>query len=228
MPGFRIDSLRLNIPSACLTPPLEKALRSGSYEHQEADALRRHLVDGDRVLDLGAGAGFLCALAARRLGADRVLGVEANPRMARVAQKNLERNGFGDAVVRHGAVVADGHAEATVRFRARQAFWAGAIDGAGPDVAEHTRVPAVEIGTVLAAHRPSVVVVDIEGGEAALVGYGWPDFVRLVIMEIHTGLYPAATVRALFDGFFASGFTYMPWGSRGETLVFSRVSAGFG
>lgn len=223
MPGFRIDSLQINVPRECLTAPLESALKAGHYEHQEAEALRRHMKDGDRMLDLGAGAGFLCALAARRLGADCAMGVEANPRMARVAQKNLERNGFASAVIRHGAIVSDAYTETKVRFRARQAFWAGAIDAAGPEAAEHHHVPALQLGDVLTLHRPSLVVMDIEGGEAALIGYPWPQTVRLVIIEIHTKLYPAQTVQALFDGFFAQGFTYMPWGSRGETLVFCRA-----
>ncbi len=52
---------------------------------------------GDRVLDVGTGSGSL-ALAAARLGAREVLGVDLDPVAVRVANENIARNGL-EAVV---------------------------------------------------------------------------------------------------------------------------------
>jgi ribosomal protein L11 methyltransferase len=54
-------------------------------------ALEREIRGGERILDLGTGSGIL-AIAAARLGAGRVLGLEIDPVAVRVAQANLARN----------------------------------------------------------------------------------------------------------------------------------------
>ena len=89
MRSFTLRGLTLSLPAAALKGNLERALSSGRYENHEADALLLHLRPGDRLLDLGAGLGFICALAARVLGEGSVFGVEAGPETIRLARKNL-------------------------------------------------------------------------------------------------------------------------------------------
>jgi len=224
--SFVRDGIVLDIPEDCLSGALVEALQSGRYEHSEAAALLRHLTARDRVLDIGAGAGFLSALAARVVGASMVTAVEANPHMQTALRRNLDQNGASATRLVHGAVVPDGFSHPLVRFHARTAFWAGAI--ARDDAQDHPRavdVPAVKLGDLLAETAPSVVVMDVEGAEAELAGQSWPAHVRLIVLEIHMGQYGAAGIQRVFDGFSRSGLTYMPWGSRGETLVFQRVAA---
>ncbi len=226
MASFTLDGIALEIPDSCLSPQLTRALESGGYEGSESKALKRHPVPGDRMVDLGAGAGYLCALAARIIGGANVLGVEGNPEMAPVAQANLDRNGAAQAQVLHGAVVADDFDGETVRFLARKVFWAASIDADSAEAhPRHVDVPVRRISDILAMPRPTLVVMDIEGAEADLADYAWPDHVRMVILEVHTGRYPAEVLQGIFTGFFAAGFTYCPWGSRAETLVFERIAS---
>ena len=61
---------------------------------------------GGKVLDVGTGSGIL-AIAAARLGADSVLGVDIDPMAVRVAQENVEKNGLTkEIVIRQGDLVA--------------------------------------------------------------------------------------------------------------------------
>lgn len=225
MPRFTVNGIELDIPSGQLVPNLVAALESGRYEHTEAAALDRHLRTDDRFLDLGAGAGYLCARAARTLPGSAVLGVEANPEMVEVARATLARAGAAGAAIMHGAVVADDWAGTEVPFRLRQGFWASA---AAPDArsGETPRqviaVPALRLGSVLARHRPSVIVLDIEGGEATLFDRPLPGHARLVILELHAKHYGPAGIKRVFDGLSAAGFAYCPAGSRGATVVFER------
>lgn len=52
----------------------------------------------ERVLEIGAGSGYMAALLSRR--AQHVLTLEIDPELARLAQRNLEREGISNAQVR--------------------------------------------------------------------------------------------------------------------------------
>ncbi len=54
--------------------------------------LERHVTPGGSVLDYGCGSGIL-AIAAARLGAERVCGVDIDPHAVAVARRNAEANG---------------------------------------------------------------------------------------------------------------------------------------
>ncbi|MEE9427837.1 MAG: FkbM family methyltransferase [Paracoccaceae bacterium] len=225
MQEFQLNGINLHIPTDCLTETLIQAITSGRYEQQESVALERHLRPDDRVLDLGAGAGYLSSLAAGIVGGANVVSIEAGPQMIAALQANLERNEAADATVVHGAVVGNDFADTHIEFHSKQAFWASAITSENAEGNSRvSRVPALRIGGLLTEHQPSVVILDIEGGEARLCDTSWPDHVRLLIMEIHSKIYSNQVIREIFDGMSRSGMTYMPWGTRGETVVFQRIT----
>eukprot|EP00931_Biecheleriopsis_adriatica_P091125 TRINITY_DN65024_c0_g1_i1.p1 TRINITY_DN65024_c0_g1~~TRINITY_DN65024_c0_g1_i1.p1 ORF type:complete len:173 (+),score=41.01 TRINITY_DN65024_c0_g1_i1:58-519(+) len=65
------------------------------------EALKK-VVEGKRVLDVGAGSGLLALLAAK-LGAAHVIALEANSDMAKLAKANVQQNNFEHVVdVVHG------------------------------------------------------------------------------------------------------------------------------
>lgn len=224
MAEFTLRGITLRIPEAHLSPALREALEAGRYESGESHALLRHLEAGDRVLDLGAGAGYVSSLAARVVGGENVTAVEASPEMLPVLRRNLNLNEAGETPVLHGAVVADTYPEEVVRFAVAGAFWSSRIgEGDGPGMVE---VPALRFADLVRRVQPSVVVMDIEGAELDICQLDWPDCVRLLIMEIHTGRYGPGEVKAMFDALSRNGFTYMPWGTRGEVVVQQRVVPG--
>lgn len=223
MASFIIDGIKLRVPGHALNDELRRALETGHYEWNESAAIRQHARAGDTVLDIGAGAGYVSALAARAVGGENVVAVEASPVMLDVLRQNLDTNGARDTRLIHGAVVADKHAGDTVSFFVRAAFWASTIADENAPRDKLTEVPALRLTALLDELRPSVVIMDVEGGELELCQQDWPDCVRLVVMEIHTKLYPPSGVKAIFDGMARNNMTYMPWGTRGEVVVFQRV-----
>jgi SAM-dependent methyltransferase len=63
------------------------------------------LQPGERVLDLGSGAGFDCFLAARQVGAQgHVIGVDMTPEMIEKARGNAERSEFDNVEFRLGRI----------------------------------------------------------------------------------------------------------------------------
>ncbi|MEE9387975.1 MAG: FkbM family methyltransferase [Paracoccaceae bacterium] len=224
MRKFELNGISLEIPEQCLSETLVQAIDEGRYENNEAEAVLRNLNAKDRVLDLGAGAGYLSILASEVVGRDNVTAVEPVPDMIPALRKNLDSNGAGNARVVHAAVVPKDHVGDTVKFLPRRAFWASEIASDSPvENPRVTSVPAVTICDLFARFQPSFVIMDVEGSEAQLCREPWPEHVRIVVMEIHSKRYNSRTIQEIFDGMSASGLTYMPWGSRGETVVFQRV-----
>lgn len=221
MRSFTLRGLTLYLPEAALKGNLERALSSGRYENHEADALLLHLRSGDRLMDLGAGLGFICALAAGVLGEDAVMGVEAGTETVKLARKNLAANGFEGVKVMKGAVVATGGGE--VEFGQRPAFWASSLKGpeGWPENAEVIRVPARPIGMLLAKFAPTVICCDIEGGELEVLTQPLPG-VRLVVVETHPQVYGPKGVARINAALKAQGFEETD-GARKDTLVFRRA-----
>lgn len=82
----------------------EQALRTGQCmlaPRVEARMLQDLQVRGhEKVLEVGAGSGYMAALLAAR--AQRVISLELNPELAQLARSNLQRAGVGNAEVRQG------------------------------------------------------------------------------------------------------------------------------
>ena len=64
---------------AIITPAIRAAILSGRFEAEEASQIPRIVRPGDRVLEIGAGIGFISTLLARQPRVARVIAVEANP-----------------------------------------------------------------------------------------------------------------------------------------------------
>jgi len=63
------------------------------------------LKEGETVLDLGAGAGFDCFLAADKVGKNgKVIGVDMTPEMVEKARENVEKGGYDNVEFRLGEI----------------------------------------------------------------------------------------------------------------------------
>ena len=105
MAQFTLKDITLRVPGKALTKPLRVALETGRYEWNERDAIERHVKPGDKVLDIGAGAGYISIIAGRAAGPENVISVEGNPVMMEALRHNLDENGAQATQVLHGAVV---------------------------------------------------------------------------------------------------------------------------
>jgi ribosomal protein L11 methyltransferase len=80
---------------------LDSAMAFGTGEHATTQgclaALGRHIRGGEVVFDIGAGSGIL-AIAAAKLGARRVVGIEVDASAARIAARHVALNGVADTV----------------------------------------------------------------------------------------------------------------------------------
>ena len=219
MAKFTLNEVEVVVPDAYLTPKIKRQFERGLYEGQEARSVLLSVDYGDRVLELGAGVGYIGALAGMIAGPEHVVSVEANPDLLEIIEANFKRNTCSKIDLRHGAVVGDDHKGKTVTFRQARAFWASSLgEGAGRKI----DVPALKFSDLMKEIEPSVVVMDVEGAEADFFEAPWPDHVRVLLMEIHPKVYPDTVVKKIFDCLSASGMVYSADLSKGKALGFLR------
>ncbi len=218
---FILNDVHLTLPDALATPGILQKLRDGHYEADEAKAVSRCVQPGFRVLDIGAGMGYVSVLAAQRTGPENVLAVEANPDLLPVIEANLVANDAGGASVLHGAVSGPAEDGATAPLHLAAGFTASSMrgTGTGPTV----EVPLIPIRDLLEAQRPHVVFMDIEGGEADLFGHPWKCPLRYFVVELHPKKYHARVIQKIVDFMSAMDMTYDPVVSRGKVLGFKKI-----
>lgn len=217
-----INGVSLRLPAEVTTPLLTRKLREGSYEADEARAAEGCVRAGFRVLELGAGIGFVTALCAKHTEPENILAVEANPALIPVLEDTLARNGAAGATVLHGAVVPRAAEGEMGTFHLADQFPASRLAARG---ARHVEVPLVGFHDLLRAHRPHVVLMDIEGAEAQLFDRPWKCPLRFCVMELHPRRYPPRAIKRIVDAMSAMSMTYDPAVSRGKVLGFRRVWA---
>ena len=202
-----------------------QAIRDGSYEVAELRAGLGALREGDRLLDIGAGLGIIGAVLATRTGVERILSVEADPRLIPYMRRLHACNNIANVDVLNCVPTAAPQDGAVLYVRTD--FWRSSLDPATGPYAQAVRVPTRTLGSLLGDFRPTVVISDIEGAEVEL--FGAPqDFsgVRVIVMELHLRNYPDPTLAAvdrIFRSLAAQGFAYLPGLSSGEVVTFHRI-----
>ena len=137
---------------------------TGTWEHDEAELLRRALNTGDVVVDVGAQLGYFSLSAARAVGpSGRVIAVEPMAVNRDRLHRNVELNGFTNIEV---VAEAAGERVGTERFASRsarhQTSWGGFAESG--DVEVHTR-PLDAILAGLGVDGIAFLKIDVEGGE---------------------------------------------------------------
>lgn len=207
------------LPKGLGTPAIREKLSNGTYEEDEARAADRCVRPGFRVLELGAGIGYVTTICAQRAGPENVLSVEANPALLPVIEGNLRRNGVSGVTVVHGAATGPVAEGATAAFALSEGYTGSSLKGKGQGV----EVPLVSIHDLIRSHKPHVVLMDVEGAEADMFGRAWKCPLRFCVMELHPKKYGPGTIKKIVDFMSRMDMTYDPITSRGKVLGFRKV-----
>ncbi len=217
---FQLNGVKLTLPDGLATQEIVAKLRDGSYEADEARAADRCVRQDFRVLELGAGVGYVTALCAQRTAPENILSVEANPDLLPVIQGNLAANGLSGVSVLHGAVTGAADDGATAQFRISDGFTGSSLDGKG---GRQVEVPLIPVYDLIRAHKPHVILMDVEGAEADMFSRPWKCPLRYCVMELHPRKYGPNVIKRVVDFMSAMNMTYDPVTSRGKVLGFRKV-----
>ncbi len=181
---LRLPGRDLLVPyDASLPAELAWYLAVGDYEAHDLDLAADHVRPGDRVMELGGGIGVTGCALGKASGAPVVI-VEPNPALYPAIERTFAANGVGLVLVK---AAASAGAAGTAQLAVAQNYWWSRLgEGGSPMDAATVEVATVPLAELIAAHEPTVLAVDIEGHEVALVGSPVGASVRLVLFEIHT------------------------------------------
>lgn len=204
-----------------VTPAIRLAMLEGRFEAEEARQIEAIVRPGDRVLEIGAGIGFISTLLSRQRRVSRVIAVEANPGlmayMARLHARNRVRK-----VHRINAVLTNAD-QATATFYLRRDFWMGSLAPAPNPYIGTVEVRTLGFNALLRDEAIDLIVCDIEGAETVIFRDADLSGVDRIFLEMHDHVTGLSGVRALFATLASKGFVYDPRHSQGSVVLFQRL-----
>lgn len=196
-----LDGLRLVCDPAKVHRSVASAIIKGSYEAPERLLVRAALKPGDKVVEIGTGVGVVALLCTRLAGAGNVTSFEANAALEPIIRQNFALNGLTPRL-RLRAVTVDG---APVNFFRNENVVSSSIYDRGLEARQVT-VQSDPIDTVLAGERATVLVMDVEGAEIALLRAADLSGLREIIVELHPHIVGEDATQAMIDSICARGF----------------------
>lgn len=211
MAGVRIDASGVD-------PAVFEAMRAGTYEAGELRALATALRPDDVVMELGTGIGLLSTFCAQRVGSRRVHTFEANPELEPRIRATFRLNEVAPTLEMCLLGERPGEAE----FFVHEAFWAStALDRAG--AARRIRVPVRSLNEAMARIRPTLLVMDIEGGEGDLLRFIDLTGVDRIVGEFHERMLGREAADAMIGELYRQGFAIIRRDSEWEICSLERA-----
>jgi FkbM family methyltransferase len=199
-------------------------MKDGFYERQEAKCITSAAQKGDRLLEIGAGLGFLSCVAAKTKLFEAITVVEANPQLIGTIRRNHHLNNVQCEVL-NVVLSSDSFADqATVPFYVREDFWASSLSPRPPGYTRVDQVPLHSFQALLDTFRPSFIACDIEGGESTLFRGLNLTGVTKILVELHQKVIGRRGMKRVFDTLSQKGFHYDQWHSSGSVVLFSHVT----
>ena len=209
-----------------ISEKIEGRLSRDMYETPEVLGLPKFIKRKDRVLELGSGIGFVSSYMAKELKVSHITCVEANPKLCSYIARVHEANGITNIDVINAVALSDYAAWPTdgqVPFYVTDPFWSSSLTEPRSKPSTKTHVRATRLSDLIASIKPTVIVCDIEGGEASLFDAVDLTGVRAIYMELHTRVYGGGGIRKIFDDLHRHGFYYHQKASCADVVLFEKL-----
>ena len=174
-----VGGVRIRLQDS-LTYDVVRALRSQYYEEPERQLIETELRPDDCVMELGGGLGYISTICSLRTDPARVFVYEANPRLEEIIRDTHRLNRVRPQL--RMCMVGKERGVATL-YVSTDFLVSSTVptDEAGDAVS----VEVLSFREELERIRPTVLIVDIEGGEYELMGEFPLPSCRLVMLELH-------------------------------------------
>jgi len=216
-----LSGVQLGFPDN-ISAKLRDALYREDYELNELHALHALLKPGDRVLDVGSSIGFLTISACKKVGAENVVAIEANPLITVLARKNFELNGVSPTL--YVGMAAANTSENRKDFYVYDDFWSSSeISRKGNSGEQRIECEVIPVNSVIDKHNINILICDIEGGEVLLLPNLNLSTLKTLIIEFHPEISSQEEIRSTIVYILNAGFSINIRASTGDTLAFTHI-----
>lgn len=211
-PSHVAECLGVKVPdSPMLTPTRIARINAARYEGQEIAGALEVVREGDRVLELGAGLGIVGAVVAHNAKPAQVLSFEANPSLIEHINALYALNGLTDRMsVRNEVLISASDAPTTLPFHVRNSYLGSSLIEADNRATTRVDVPTANYAEVHKTFAPSVLLMDIEGGELEFLRHASLDGIRAIVIEFHPEAYGKEGMQECKNILERAGFAKVP------------------
>ncbi|MFO0586827.1 MAG: FkbM family methyltransferase [Polyangiaceae bacterium] len=193
----------------------------GAYELSDLELLQRHVKAGDDVMEVGGGIGLTAALSAKISGRP-VTVVEPDSRLFPIIRRQVEIAN-GEVRFLHAAVSAAEDLDEVDLFLDDE-VWLSSLTEQDPARGERNRtkvrVPHRPLSELFDEHRPSAVMIDIEGAEEGLFERPYRHLPERLLVEVHFPLLGEQRAMRVTQSILDLGYRHLD--CYGWTFVFQR------
>ena len=193
--------------SPYLHPERIRRIEAARYEGQEIRGALHVVGPDDRVLELGAGLGIVGGVVATHATPSRMVSYEANPALIPHIRRLYEMNRLEERIeLRNEVLLSAPERPATMPFHIHKSFLGSSLHDQGARTRETVDVPTADYGALRESLNPTVILMDIEGGEAGFLEHADLSGVRAMVIEFHPGVYGVPGMRRCKRILRAAGF----------------------
>ena len=177
-------------PSPFLNETRIRRINEARYEGDEIAGAMRVVTASDRVLEMGAGLGVVGAVMALNCKPERIVSFEANPNMIPHIRALYDLNNLTDRIeVRNEVLISAPDRPAEMTFYLRNSFLGSSLIDVENRATRPVAIPTADFAAVRADLNPTVLVLDIEGGELDLLRHADLTGIRAIVIEFHPEAY---------------------------------------
>ena len=197
---------------------IRRLLRNNAYEAKESEAALRVVREGDVVVELGGGIGYMSTLVATKRAVKSVHVFEANPNLIPYIRSVHAANDVTNAHVTNAIL---GPRKGSVDFYVREPMLGSSMQVLEGEIDP----PSVKVDVLNAKQTfkeigANVLICDIEGAEVDLLPSIDLTGLRAAIVETHPQWIGPTGINKVMRAFMDAGLAYYHRGSHGKVLAF--------
>lgn len=222
---FLLNGIKIPFNENIISSKIKAAIEKGTYENEEYSQLKKLVQPGEKILEIGAGLGYISTFIRKTFDVDSIMCYEANPNLIPFIE-NVHKLNNAENITVINKILTNSLSDHQFKFYLRENFWGSSLEAIPAQYVEVIDIGSSYFPEVIAKFKPSLIICDIEGGEYELFKNSNLEGVEKIMLEIHQAVLGRNKIRELFNFMSARFFHYDQHHSSGSVVTFSHINRG--
>jgi len=207
-----------------LLPVILRSIKTGDYEKPEIEFGLANIKPGDRIMEMGTGAGIVGSVLLKQVDNVTLQSYEANPDLIPHIRNLYEHNGLNDcATVSNNIVVTGNNQPDAISFDIHDNFLGSQRSETNTkDKARTVSVETKHYDAISREYPHNVLIMDIEGNELEFLEGADLSSVELIVLELHPKIYGWKGHQRIVTSLSKKGFALDETTSHGQVASFKK------